>query len=83
MPRAIHITRKDEPKIATTKSLRQSALEIAQDGIQSMSVGNRSWNHLDPEKILRTARMENEDAAAGDPAAALRFVSMRGGSPRE
>jgi len=80
MPSAIHITRKNEPKI---KTLRQSAYEIAQDGIQSMSVGNRSWSHLDPEKILRVARMENEDAAADDPAGALRFVQFRGGSPRE
>ena len=80
MPNAIHITRKDEP---TAKTLRQTAREIARDGVQSMSVGNRSWNNLDPEKILRVERMENEDAAANDPAAALRFVELRGGSPRE
>ena len=80
MPSAIPITRKNEPKI---KTLRQSACEIARDGIQSMSVGNRSWSRLDPEKILRVARMENEDAASDDPAGALRFVPVRGGSPRE
>jgi len=80
MPNAIHITRKDEPK---TKTFRQTAREIARDGVQSMSVGNRSWNNLDPEKILRVERMENEDAVANDPAAALRFVELRGGSPRE
>ena len=80
MPRTTYITRKDDP---TKKTLRQTAREIALDGVASMSVGNRSVSHHDPEKILRVERMENEDAAANDPASALRFVRLRGGSPRE